>query len=568
MSGTDSLSAIKEFERALDSEYESRKIFEYSPASVITDAAGALTLTHTKNTFPPEFAGFIDRGLDAALPPLINARHGREADMDYGSTLINDLMFMSHYYMLREYLYYSYNSPGSFTWDFSGRDIRISFADPSIPRHFTQYANSRLLDLARFYQRYSDLSASAISILREKEELGSGRHIQEAFRYISQEARERIKTQFEILGGSNSTVPLKGYSYAHFYSIYEFLLSKCLYHRYHARAHGTWSTFQYAKHLLPQEISTNTNIEEEVVRKVLKDISYSRKNRRLPPMYFGMIDHEDLPHYILVPDRFIENDGLAQLLRVQASKDPAWFLSHVSVPIGKNFTEKIAQKFREAGFFAATNVSMDDAGPGLPDIDILVVSREPTLGYYVFTCEVKAPLPGLWAKDYLRAIHADSLPKAFAQVHKIHEALATQEGQRLLLEKIGALDPQPLSEGLIPIQGIVITSQNSGMFFEEQTQKTHAIDYHTLSHILEMCDGDTVYVIKTLKDLRRSFEPEIRELSVEVGEISVTYEVASDKGLIDFPRNHWKSVGRDVEVAEEFFREGGSPFDVLSPPES
>jgi hypothetical protein len=41
----------------------------------------------------------------------------------------------------------------------------------------------------------------------------------------------------------------------------------------------------------------------------------------------------------------------------------------------------------------------------LPDIDLLVIAKEPTLGFVLLICEVKSPLPPRWAND-----RADGLP--------------------------------------------------------------------------------------------------------------------------------------------------------------
>jgi len=132
-----------------------------------------------------------------------------------------------------------------------------------------------------------------------------------------------------------------------------------------------------------------------------------------------------------------------------------------------------------------------------------------------------------------------------------------------------SLDKNPIREGLILVQGLIVTPQNSGMFFDEMSKRIRVIDYHTLSLLLSRSDGDLLYILKTMDALRDLFDVEAEKLSVNVGGFSATYDaVAYDAAsgpdfLVDFPTVSWKSAGRDVEVAEEFYREGGSPFDVL-----
>jgi hypothetical protein len=157
----------------------------------------------------------------------------------------------------------------------------------------------------------------------------------------------------------------------------------------------------------------------------------------------------------MICDKFIESDGLAQLLRVQAARSPEFFLRNVSQALGENFVELVATRFRDASFFVKKNVSLRPLSAELPDIDLLIVSREPTLGYYVFACEVKATLPANWAKDYLRVLRVDSLPKAFSQVDSVLDALGTEEGKRFLMRQVFALDNSPVQEGLILIRGLI-----------------------------------------------------------------------------------------------------------------
>jgi hypothetical protein len=109
------------------------------------------------------------------------------------------------------------------------------------------------------------LGDAVITLLRGKEELGQGKHITEALELVSQEADMRICTQFEILGGSDSSVELTGYSYSSFFAVYRFLLAKAIYHRYWAEANSTWTTFMFPKEPLAHEIAHNTEREIPMV---------------------------------------------------------------------------------------------------------------------------------------------------------------------------------------------------------------------------------------------------------------------------------------------------------------
>lgn len=558
---------IQEFERKLDAELAARKMFHYDPAEILVSAAGLISTVYSQlneHEGNRALVGEFERGLKVALPTLITSKSNRPLETGYSlAELMDDLRFMSHYYMLREYLYYSYNAPGSFRWNFDSNRVQISFNDRSIIRQFAQYANSRILELIEAHDRHHSLGSRIVDLLKGQDELGSGGSLQEAFALVEQEAESRLSLKFNLLDKGRSTVKLKGYNYEQFLSVYRFLLAKCLYHRHYARANDTWPAFRFNKLDLVWEISMNTGLDGGVIERIVRDISYSKKSAKMPPMYFSIIDHERLDEYIFIPDLFIVEDGPAQMLRAQATRSPERFLSDISGPLGDTFVHHLASLFEDAGFFVRQNVSLHGLDPTLPDIDLLVVSREATLGYFVFVCEVKATLPALWAKDFLRVLRTDSLPKAFLQVEKIREALRTDGGADLLMREILAMDNTPMKEGVVPVRGLIISSHNSGMFFDELSEKIQIIDHHTLSQIVQRCDGDVVYILSHLKSLRDKFDVEPHELALEIGNLSVTYEVVTEGDVVPFAQAEWKSVGADVTVAEAFYEGGGSPFDVI-----
>jgi hypothetical protein len=341
---------IKRFEAALDSELAALEIFRHDASQAIVDAAGSISLIYSEGSSLQKWKGMLadlERGFDVALQTLINKSDGPRLAVD---GVIRDLLFLSHYFMLRECLYYSYNSPSSILWTFDQEAIRVEITDTSIPRQFAQYANSLLLNRASLYLRHPDIGDEAIALLRGKEEIGEQRYVTEALMLTEREASLRLSSQFDILGGETSAVQLDGYSYAEFFRVYKYLLAKSLYHQYWARANDTWATFMFSKELLPYEISTNAAVDPPTVEKILRDLSYSKSNGKLPPMYFTMVDHSSLSDYVLVPGALVGSDGPASILRVQAARSPDYFLRNVSVPLGRRFTEMVATPFRAAGF--------------------------------------------------------------------------------------------------------------------------------------------------------------------------------------------------------------------------
>ena len=521
--------------------------------SVLRDVFGAISMAESQPEMN-ELANTLKRGLDVALPLLIKSTTStREIDIE---TVFEDLAFLSHYYLIREYLYYSYNSPGAFSWKFEQNRISIEFADHSIPRQFSQGWNAVILDTIEMHRQ--GVNRSEIEeLLRGKEEYGNGEHIIEAFESTLAEAKVRARLNFDLLDAASAEISLKGYGYESFRRVYEYLLAKALYHRYYARANSTWTCFQFPKDQIVEELIVGTGLTDPEIRSILADLTYS-PDKKLQPIYFNIVDHPALPEFLMTAESIIDDDIPAHLLRVQANRDPNWFLSRVSNALGDQFVDRLASMFEEVGFLVQRNVQLASIDSKAPDIDLLVISREETLGYFVFAIEAKAILPAYWAKDYLRALNKGGLSKAFDQVTGVLEALRSQAGSNLLAERILSLDPTPLSDGHIVLKTLIVTSQNSGMFFEKESSGCAIIDYRTLGQMLKASDGDVVYIGKMLNSIREAPLPEITKMNVDVEGISVTYDVVAGSDPVFFPPHEWKSAGLDVQVARDFFDNGGS----------
>lgn len=554
------LNKLREFEAELDVELARRPTL--SAAGAIVECIGAVNLA-LSNKETSSLGRMLEVGLQVALPQLFRIQGSDQFDP---TSVVPDLMFMGHYYYIRELLYYTYNAPGSFDWTFSPERVEIKFRDMSIRKQFVQSMNSGVLASLEHTEHRGTIARELATLLQGADEWGSGPHIDRAFELILTEANLRLESRFEMLGGESSEVLFPAYPYASLYKVYRYLLAKALYHRYHAEANSIWPTFQFPRPDLVREITFATDVDSSQVDSILKDLSYSEENRGLPPMYFGLVELPGAAELLMIPDRIVESDGLVQALRVQATRSPQWFLGRVSEELGNRFTKAVGKEFEKAGFTVRRNVSLARIDPTAPDIDIVVISPEPTLGYYVFLCETKGALPGLWAKDYLRTLRPDSLPKAFKQVRRVAETVGDGDGANFLLDLALRAVETPVTEGLLVMNGLIITSQNSGMFFSDETDQTTMIDYQTLGHLLRRCDGDVVYLLDAFKGLAEWFGQDATiALSVTVGNRTVEYEAQTfgPDSFIPFRRNLWKTDGSDVRVGQEFIEAGGSPFDVL-----
>jgi hypothetical protein len=158
------------------------------------------------------------------------------------------------------------------------------------------------------------------------------------------------------------------------------------------------------------------------------------------------------------------------------------------------------------------------------------------------------------------------LPKAFQQIRKILDVLSTPRGTEFLVERIRSLDPDPFDEGFVPLHPVIVTSENSGMFFSRESAEIDVIDYRELTHILDNSDGDVTYVTHMLKNRPRQYSAKLQkvEQKVEVENLRVTYEAAAMESPLWYPPHEWRSTGLDKQIAEDFFKNGGSrtnPFD-------
>jgi hypothetical protein len=155
----------------------------------------------------------------------------------------------------------------------------------------------------------------------------------------------------------------------------------------------------------------------------------------------------------------------------------------------------------------------------------LVISEEPTLGYVVFVCEIKSPVPPGWSKDYLRALNKDSVSKAFHQVKAISDFLGTEPGVMFLRQQLPAENPKHFDGFVVAVFTLIVTSSNAGMFFSGSDQAI--IDFRTLERILRRSDGDVSYIIHMLRHFAEQADKALKVTTVErqVGNLQVVFRV-------------------------------------------
>ncbi len=139
--------------------------------------------------------------------------------------------------------------------------------------------------------------------------------------------------------------------------------------------------------------------------------------------------------------------------------------------------------------------------PALPDIDLLVISEEPTLGYVVLACETKCPVPAQWAKDFLRVPNDDSVAKALRQLDSIDELLSPDQGVEFIRKQLPGTGHAHFEGAMvIVLNSLVITSDNSGLFLGKEDHAN--IDHQTLKLMLAKRDDDMAYILGCFKRMK------------------------------------------------------------------
>lgn len=554
---------IKVFEDVIDKKLENLISHKYNGYSSIRVALSAIETSYMSGN--NSAARFLRNGLNILMPYLIKSNEKKP--FPKANQLFKDFEFASHYFMLRDFLYYSYNMPDSINWNVGKRKVKIKFNDNSIPRQFYLIENNYILKSMELTSVYTDEMKNISSLLKDREEFTKNpKDVQQIMNLIEQEAELKLKYYYNFLNDSDmKKINLGTYTLYEMFKVVKSLLVKALYHRYHSYLKNNPIPVFVDVEELINALSHDLGLDTNKCKDILMDISY-KKEERIDPVYFSLYFLDEINQIIISPHLFCTWEAYVNILRIIALRNPRLFQETISPALSDNFVNHISDMFSSQGFKCQTNVKLNQFDPSLPDIDLFVVSEEPLLGYVIYCCEIKNPIPAQWAKDHLRVLNKDSVIKSFDQIEKIQNFLKTEQGLNFIRNMLP--NPKDIPENLngeflILMNHLVITSNNSGMFFSEKKQVI--IDYTTLGKILEKCDGDIAYIMKLTNEfndnLDNNYSMEKAELKIDG--LTVNYEGVALKNLVDFPPNKYKSSGDDKKLLEEFVKHGHHPFDMF-----
>lgn len=558
-------SQLRGFEQQLDAALAALPSLRWSSTSALHLASEIYEFGAFTNG--ADGAGWIGRGYAILARHFVAGADAYEADMSREADVLqmmDDLAFAQHYYMLREYLYYSYNVRGSMDWAFTNGRVEIRFADRSIPRQFFTVHNDHLLGSWHHFRDFHH-SDEIMRLLKDEPEGVATPNTMAADPLMQEEVDLKLAAYFSLIA-PESQIDLGGYSYQQFLSVYGLLLKKALYHRYLAGAQEAVGAIYMPEDGLLDGINEELGVPTEVGRLILKDIVYDRDaiGERVDSTYFSLMREGDGDGRIVMrPHHFAIAEGLVNMLRVIAQRRPNTFLEQVSNEIGSAFVRRVRAGWEAQGFICHSEVSLREFDATLPDVDLLVISVEPTLGYVIFVCELKCPVPPRWAKDQLKVLNKDSVSKAFRQVETLQRFIETENGIRFLSRMLPK-EGHPHFEGfVVALDHLVITSDNAGMFFGAESTKV--INFRTLERLLRRSDGDMALIQHVLATYAEHADAALVTTMVEfpLGPLTVAYEGVTAGPLLEFPQGYWRSDPELGEMVDAFVAHGFHPFDTF-----
>lgn len=547
---------LKLFEQELDNKLKENIIFKFDSKYILSYLFNMSDrMSHTNHE-----SNIIDYAIATTGKHLISGKSGEITNLpDNLDDLVKQIEFCAHYFMFRDYIYYLYNSKDPFNFYIEENKFIIKFKDPSIPRQFFNSHNEYFLSSTKL--KYNDLDEKIKKdILKLNEFKISVKH-KNLLEKIEKIAHLKINEYFSIID-KNSTIDLGGYTYCEFYKVYHALVAKALYHRYFGSEKKTYGAINFNEKEIIEAFSQDLNIDQNKIKLIFSNLvyDYNSVKAKLDASYYSLYKDKSTEIIFMRPFHFSIYEGIVSFLRVIAIKNPALFSNTISGAVGKEFVNKIKKIFQSQSFICLSEVKLSKYNSTLPDIDLLVISKEPTLGYILLVCEIKAPIPPKWAKDQLKALEEDNISKAFKQSSKISEFLQTSVGISFLTDNIPKDQFHDFDNFIVVIEPLIITSHNNGMFFSKE--KTPIFSYRTIDAIVSACDGDMAYIQKHIHTYNDFVDKNIKTkmMKVDLGRFKVEYEILDESPLIYFPKNKWNSSEIKNKYIQSFKSENLTPY--------
>ncbi|WP_141245321.1 hypothetical protein [Mesorhizobium sp. WSM4313] len=554
------MKSFQEFEQLLDDHFGRLESLKYDANAALALVSNIQELAASSiETFG--LAASLAHGVTILASHLVSGKEGPPPDIE---TLMSDLSFCVNYFSLRELLYYSYNVPGAVEWTFEEGKVQVRYADSSLPRQFYTIWNEHL-ELSREMFASSTYVETARALLKGEAEGQISQNVEAASLQIDQEVDQKLNAYFSILDPTSSA-DLGGYTYAEFVTIYRFMLGNALYHRRFGEANDQVGAIFIEYDELLNDLEVGTGLPRSRIASALDDMVFdvAKHREKLDASYFSLMrEGAGTRRIVLRPVDFTIHEGLVNVLRVVAIRRPQLFLRNVSGELGVGFVARVKAAFEAAGFRCLTEISLSQFDPQLADIDLLVICEEPTLGYVLFVCELKGPIPPRWAKDQLKALRQDGVSKAFRQSEAIQKFLSTPAGIGAMKSWLPPDNPPLFESFVLVVEPLIVTSDNAGMFFGDE--KTPIANFRTIERLLKASDGDTAFIQHVIHTYNKEVDKIINRVvaKTEFAGIVVEYEGVADSPIMRFPQQSWRNSEERQAMIDAFLADGAHPFDTV-----
>lgn len=507
--------------------------------------------------------------LDVYIPKIIKKiKPGKHTATLNEDEWLNLFQFASTYYHLRDIIFLSFDNIESVDWSEQGDEITAIIQDSTFNQQLAYEQQIFALNSATSPSD-SHIDQDKLLKLTEGTERWdqSNPSVQKALTYIESETNWKIQHFFSHIP-AECELDLGKYKYCEFYKVYWHLLLFSLYERAYSKANNLSCVIKFSEQEIVGAISQNTNLPKDTCSYILRDIASSSRGT------FNYL--KDTNSYLLLPFSYSLKDGIAAILKQQASRDSDGFSANFAKIIGDSLVTKVSNTFAQfRNFRVEKEIILQSYDPLLPDIDVLALSYEPSLGFHAFVCEVKNNLPATWAKEYLKTKgKKGSVTKALDQAQKLKQFLKTEDGinllQNLISKNFSSLDLKKLfpTGYCITIDFLIVTSQSMGMFFPEKT--TTIINNDMLHHIASRSDGDTNYILWHLwnmdKAISQSYEETIETKTIN--NIKINFSSCRISGYFKLDQHSYLSNGTLENYEKESLETGYRYIDTLPTPEN
>lgn len=303
---------VRDFERRLDDALAARPMVRSGGTDALRLAANIIETADAEHTWGHRFA----EGLQILAPVLIGRTPGDEIDI---VEVVADLEFGGHYHTLRDILYHTYNAPGSMAWTFDAGKVEIRYADASLPRQFFVSANNWFLEsMTAFADK--ERGRRIEQLLRGAPEFEMTPQAIEASELIQAEVDLKLGLYFNLV--PDGSVTAGAYTFAEFLTVYGALLTKALYHRYHATLNGSRGIISMPLAQLARDLESSVeNVSAETARRVVEDIAYGAGAHQagLDPVYFSLYHLPEHDEIVMLPHHFALWEGNRRLSATRRS---------------------------------------------------------------------------------------------------------------------------------------------------------------------------------------------------------------------------------------------------------